>query len=246
MFKKILEFLKPVNLQHVAITVLVICLLVVGYNGYKSWEKSKAQEEQHKQDEETKKKNNAIIEGLHDLVASLARDVVKRDKDIVERDKTIVKKEAEKKAIREEADRFKAAFHMSSQEDKDKTLEAMLKDHEVITRVVAKKDYMEINPKSRENLGVLVIDYDKLFKNNAINEDAILPGLNLSIADFKKNERDLKISLELERKACDKEKENLNIDIDNLKEDVTKYKKKAFWSKVGGIVALILSIVIFN
>lgn len=244
--KKLIASLKAKNLKDLSIAILVLSLVFVGWRTYSLWQQSRKDKATITDGEKEKGEKQKIIDGLNLLIKSLATDIANRDKTIEAQLIVIAQKEEEKKKIEKDAKDFKAQLKKSSQEEKDRILETLLENHKIVARVVAKQNYMEIDAPNRETLSFLVIDYDKFFKKDGINEEFILPGLNLSVGQLMKNEKDLKIQLELQERRCTEEKGQIQIDLDNMTTERNNYKKKNFWSRVGGVAAVVLTILILK
>jgi hypothetical protein len=244
--KNFIASLKAKNLKDIAIALLIFSLLIVSWRTYYLWQKGKKLEKEQQENSQKQKENQKIIDGLKAYVDSLIKDVASRDKKIAERDIKIKKTEDEKKQINDDFEKFKNDLKKKSQKDQDLELENNLKQHNIDVKVVATKNYIEIISQERLKLNLFVIDYDKIFTLNKKNEDILIPDLKFQIIDLKSNEESLKKTIDTNKIICDKEKENLGIDLTNMTKSKDNYKKKAFWSKIGGIAGVILTILIMK
>jgi chromosome segregation ATPase len=244
--KKFIASIKARNLKDIAIAVLVFSLVIVGWRTYSLWQKGKQLKEDGKEHAQQIAQNKLVIEQLKLLIKKLATDIVGYDKKILELDGKIVKTEEEKKEIEKDFEKFKNDLKKKSQVEQDKDLEKNLKQHNIDVKIVAVKNYMEIVPQERLDLNLFVIDYDKLFTLHQKNEIKLIPDLKEEVKTLKNKTIALQGTIDANTIKCNLEKENLSFDLEDMTKSRNIWKKKAFWSKVGGFFGIILTILLMK
>lgn len=183
-----------------------------------------------------------------DLLAknkALDATIKKRDESIGNLQKDVLDITADRDKIKTKYTNFKAGFIQLSQEGKDKELTALFHKNGIELSVVAADDYIKIIPDERNKLYTFASDASQCFElnQNLTKENGTLKSaLNLCLD----NEVDLKKRIDNCATTCDNDKTILKNQVLIEQEAKKTWKKNAFWSKVGGGAAFILTVLLLR
>jgi arsenate reductase-like glutaredoxin family protein len=243
--KAFLTSIKTGDIKNIAITVLILFIIVAGFRGCSIYKQKIRNDAAAEQAEKDKKANEAISKELQKQIKDLLASVKEKDEAnaaiIIERDKY----KAEKEKIQIKYTNFMTSFSQLSQEGKDKELGALLKRNGIDVQVVAADNYIKIMPPEREDLVKFVSNAEKCAEDKA-NCEADKKKADEQVALLTKSENDLKTALEKAGVKCTTDKQTLLDDNVILNKKYKTAKKRAFWSKVGGVAGVVLAILLLK
>jgi hypothetical protein len=231
--------------KNLGIAVLVLILIIGAFRGcsiYKQKIRTAAAAEQAEKD---KKANEKLSKEQQAKIDALLASVKVKDEAnaaiILERDKY----KADKEKIQIKYSNFMTLFLQLSQEGKDKELQSLLKRNGIEVQVVAADNYIKIMPLERENLVKFVSNAEKC-EEDKLNCEKDKAKCDEQVALLTVNEAGLKEALTTANDKCKTDKDILTGDNNILKKEKKAYKKNAFWSKVGGVAGIILTILVLR
>lgn len=243
--KKFLTSIKTGDIKNIAITALILIIIVAGFRGCSIYKQKIRNQAAAEQAEKDKKANEAKSKEMQKQIDALMASVAEKDtkvKDLtIERDQLKI----DKNKIQVKYSNFMTSFQQLSQEGKDKELAALLKRNNINVAVVAADNYIKIMPPERENLVKFVSDAEKCAEEKA-NCEADKKKADEQVALLAKSETELKTALEAAGIQCNTDKNVLIGENTILKKEKKAAKKSAFWSKVGGVAAVILTIIVLK
>jgi len=231
--------------KNAGLAVLVLILIIAMFRGcaiYKNKIWNQAAAEQAEKDKKVNEKLSAEQQAKID--ALLASVKVKDEANaaiIIERDKY----KADKEKIQIKYSNFMASFSQLSQEGKDKELGDLLKRNGIDVQVVAADNYIKIMPPQRDNLVLFVSNAEKCGEEKA-NCEKDKAKCDEQVALLTINEAQLKEALATADAKCKIDKDIMLGENTTLKREKKTAKKNAFWSKVGGVAGVLLTILVLK